>query len=60
MEQALHECGIPGLQSLNQFFQDRVINYNRHMLKTCKRLHDAYNKIKLPQGTSGEDMRNVK
>ncbi|CAN8006186.1 unnamed protein product, partial [Ixodes hexagonus] len=60
MDQALHESGVPGLQSLTMFFQERVVNYNRHMLNTCRRLHEAYERIKLPSGASPEDLKHIK
>ncbi|CAN8032449.1 unnamed protein product, partial [Ixodes persulcatus] len=60
MDHALHECGVQGLLSLTTFFQERVLNYNRHMLSTCRRLHEAYEKIKLPSKASLEDVKNIK
>ncbi|XP_064481990.1 STAGA complex 65 subunit gamma-like isoform X2 [Ornithodoros turicata] len=60
LEHALNECGIPGLNVLNQFFQDRILNYHKHMIKTCKLLHETYERVKVPQGSSSDDYRNVR
>lgn len=60
MDQALQECGVPGLQSLATFFQKHVLDYNKHMLRTCRKLHKAYQTIKLPSGASPEDIKNIK
>lgn len=60
MDHALHESGLGGLQSLVEFFDDRIVGYNRHMLKTCRKLHQTYHKVKLPQSCSSDDSRNVK
>lgn len=60
MDHALHESGLGGLQSLVEFFDDHIVGYNRHMLKTCRKLHQTYHKVKLPQSCSSDDSRNVK
>lgn len=60
MDHALHESGMGGLQSLVQFFDDRIINYNRHMLRTCRKLHQTYHKVRMPQGSSSDDSKHIK
>lgn len=60
MDHALHESGMGGLQALVQFFDDRVINYNRHMLRTCRKLHQTYHKVRMPQGSSSDDSKHIK
>ncbi|XP_050039592.1 STAGA complex 65 subunit gamma-like [Dermacentor andersoni] len=60
MDHALHESGLEGLQSLVQFFDERIVGYNRHMLRTCRKLHQTYHKVKLPQSCSSDDTKNIK
>lgn len=60
MDHALHESGMGGLQAIVEFFDDRVINYNRHMLKTCRKLHQTYHKVRMPQGSSSDDSKHIK
>uniref|UniRef100_G3MP37 Bromodomain associated domain-containing protein n=1 Tax=Amblyomma maculatum TaxID=34609 RepID=G3MP37_AMBMU len=61
LDHALHEIGMEGgLSSLVQFFDYRVIGYNKHMMKTCLKLHQQYHQVRQPQRSPPDDVKPVK
>uniref|UniRef100_A0A1E1XI26 Putative bromodomain transcription factors and phd domain protein n=1 Tax=Amblyomma aureolatum TaxID=187763 RepID=A0A1E1XI26_9ACAR len=60
LDHALQEMGMGGLDTLVQFFDERVVGYNQHMLKTCLKLHQDYHKVRQPQRSSSDDVKPVK
>lgn len=48
MEQVFHEMGIGSVTTLHEFYQNRVINYHKNMMDTCKQLVAEYDKLKEP------------
>ncbi|GAB6023116.1 Suppressor of Ty 7 [Chamberlinius hualienensis] len=49
VEQVCHEIGIGSMRNLVGFYQKRVVEYHKDLVKTCQKLTAEYKKLKSPE-----------
>ncbi|XP_064637438.1 STAGA complex 65 subunit gamma-like [Lineus longissimus] len=60
MDQAFHEMGIGSVRLLHDFYQNRIINYRKHMIQQCNTLMMEYDRVKNPEYRNTEDFKVIK